>query len=202
MKYEKTRGKRPAVPALALTVLLLTLCVTVTTPITWSKYTAGASRAGTGTVAKWNVTYPSSPANNGVAIWYTAQAPSTNVTNNNTRSTTFQVKNESQVAADISLKVTYVEGKDDVPGWGSNKETNVSIAASGTLTGVTQITTVGDAHITCRFEPGATATFTMTFTKLSMGNYVGYDRSRSSASRTLTLASHKCKLFANAVQVD
>lgn len=177
-------------PAAATLLAVLTVCSMAGATGTMAKYATSATATASIRVAGWDVSIPASYTNNRVALWTTSTAGAATQTPASYAGTTtqFQIQNDSDVTADISLKVTYVTSRASTPVWDSPRETNVTIAWVSTQAGnVTSTTAVANTHGTWRFEPGSTATFRMTVSRPSTGNgQIG----------------RKCKLFADAVQVD
>jgi len=146
--------------------------------------------------AKWNISITNATfANKKVAL--NANLGGTAIYTTAPPNRTFTVRNDSDVMADIAVKVTYVdEAYTDssaatpiVPTYDDAKETFVSIVI-GTTTGGVTATPAGfvdsTAHLNYRFPPGATANFTITVNPSGMS----------------TMQSHKCRLYIKGTQVD
>ena len=237
----KRTDRAPQVrPFIALAVLLLAFGVAVTTPIAMAKYTATATATtGSAKVALWDVKFTANPSgstgyfsSSGTATpaLVATNIPVSGQSNFPTQATTrtFTIKNDSEVMADISIKLFYVrsDNVDFVVNPATRAITSTdqanypAIQDPLTDTGGTRLVNSGIFSISTtdvslspndpgpgtaagrmyRFPVGAQATFTITV-KAPTANPVVPGTGSTSVSNWESCI-RKYKVFFDAVQID
>jgi len=207
-------GKRhgtPPVIAAALTALVI-LCL-VSTPmayITMARYTASATVTASGRVATWDVKFITDPVSGSTGYFggtiVSANHPRTGIgypTQTTTR--TFRIRNDSEVAADVTIQLRYVTSDTSTASASSTLDVinQISTTAASGLASVSLTTThsgtITGSWPTYRFSIGADGTFTIT-TKAT--NNAPRAPSTTNQSTYWQNSIRKYRVYFNAVQID
>jgi type IV secretory pathway VirB2 component (pilin) len=160
-----------------------------TLPTTLSKYASSASGSASARIAKWDVTVEgvTSAHSDPTVFWLLASYPRDELKGEGNARKFFTVRNHSEVAADITLRVVYSADPAAAPGAGSPAQTvgDVFLGGLGLTAAVTGVTHQGGT--TWRFAPGLSADF-----------YIDL----KATSNPVAYWYREYKVFANAVQVD
>ncbi|MCL1887560.1 MAG: hypothetical protein FWF96_01650 [Kiritimatiellaeota bacterium] len=201
MKSNIGRRAAPATPVLAIVALLLTIGVVATTPLAFAKYAANATVAASARVAKWDVVFTQHPSAVHAAYNEAGTFLSTSTWTPTTSALTFKIKNNSEVAADVTIYFRYVTSDSGTATASSAYHIpNATAAGMGNLsfsgTGVSQVT----ANSVYRFTPGAEGTFT--FTQKKPTTEPSTPSTTSGSVTNWENCIRKYRIYFNAVQID
>jgi len=197
MRQKRISRTGQALPVKALLVLLLTLSVVTTIPLALAKYSGEGKVSSSATVAKWDIKLSQDIQDNTMLTMFANGSTRITTITNGPLTKTFKIKNNSEVMAEITLRVNYVNSD-------GQKGTITASTAQATVNnaneGIASITAAGTgvttqtANEVFRLEPNSEATFTITFKGVTL--------SGSAASTASSNYIRWYKVYFKAVQVD
>ena len=203
-----------------LAVWVLAVLTVVTTPaaLTQAKYAASGTATASARVAKWDIKFTQEPATGATGYFSGAVVSPThpNAVNGGfpaqTATRTFKIKNDSEVTADVTVRLYYVQN--DSVNFVVDASTGAVISSDANYpamldtlgaatSGLNSTITASGAGVvlqsgaTYRFNPGAEGTFTISVKATAAAPAVD-----SGSAANAGNCIRKYKVFFDAVQVD